>query len=69
MGRSVLDLCPVKDCKARPVMPLSYTDEEGATRKTAVCDKHWQEFEVDRPKHLGPPFRFVFKDGIQIKNL
>ncbi|HKX81126.1 MAG TPA: hypothetical protein VJL54_02635 [Nitrososphaera sp.] len=50
-------------------MPVSYIDEDGTTRRTAVCDYHWKEFESKRPKHLGPPYRFVFKDGIQIRNL
>ena len=62
-------MCPVKNCRARPVMHISYIDEEGMTRRTAVCEAHWEEFENARPKHLGPPFRFVFKDDIQIRNL
>lgn len=69
LGRNLEDLCPVKDCKGRPSMPVSYIDEDGTTRRTAVCDYHWKEFESKRPKHLGPPYRFVFKDGIQIRNL
>jgi hypothetical protein len=50
-------------------MPLQYIDEEGATQRTAVCQKHWEQFATKRAKHLGPPHRFVFKDSIQIRNL
>ena len=69
LGRNLEDLCPVKNCKGRPVMPISYINEEGVARRTAVCEIHWDEFHNKRPKHLGPPFRLVFKDDIQIRNL
>ena len=50
-------------------MHISYIDEEAVIRRTAVCEAHWNEFETIRPKHLGPPLRFVFKEDIQIRNL
>ena len=50
-------------------MPISYIDEEGVSKRTAVCEEHWKEFETRRPKHLGPPMQFVFKDDIKIQNL
>ena len=69
MGRNLGDFCPVKECKGRPVMPIAYIDEEGHARRTAVCETHWDEFSNKRPRHLGPPMRLVFKDGVQIRNL
>lgn len=69
MGRKLADLCPVKDCKARPVMPIKYLDEEGMTQTTAVCEMHWDEFTNRRPRHLGPPLRFLFKEDITIRNI